>query len=203
MNTAGDPSLARFSVAIVLGLWDELRALRLSAPPGEPDRRWREALLQAHLFAGFPRVVEASEVLAQVGGLGRPDADEARAVADRFAEGRALFDRIYAENAPEVRGALESYHPVLARWIEGHAYGRVLARDGLAPQVREILAVACLVALGQERQLASHVRGALRLGADERELHAALDAIAELVPPETLERGRRVLERFSRAELGE
>ena len=199
MTTAGDPSLARFSVAIVLGLWDELRALRLAARPGEPDRRWREALLQAHLFAGFPRVVEASEVLAQVGGLGPPDGDdEARAVGDRFAEGRALFDRIYAENAAEVRGALEGYHPVLARWIEGHAYGRVLAREGLAPHEREILAVACLAALGQERQLASHVRGALRLGAGEGELHAALDAIADLVPAETLERGRRVLERFAR-----
>jgi 4-carboxymuconolactone decarboxylase len=197
MTTSRDGRLACFSVAIVLGRWDELAALRRAAPPGEPDRRWREALLQAHLFAGFPRVVEASEVIAQAGGLGRPEPDELAPMGERFAEGRALFERIYAENAAEVRASLEGYHPLLARWIEGHAYGRVLSRAGLAPHVREILAVACLVALGQERQLASHVRGALRLGAAEAELEDALDAIAYLVPADVLERGRRVVERFA------
>ncbi len=193
-----DRSLVRFSVAIVLGLWEELRALRQDAPPGEPDRRWREALLQAHLFAGFPRVVEASEVLAQVGGLGEPEADEVRPAGDRFAEGRALFDRIYAESANEVMASLESYHPVLARWIEGHAYGRVLARGGLAPKTREILAVACLAAQGQERQLASHMRGALRLGATEEEIRDAFASVADLLDADKLQRAERVVDKFTR-----
>ena len=46
-------ALARFFTAVVVGEWDEVRRLRAAAPPGEPDREWREALLQTHLFAGF------------------------------------------------------------------------------------------------------------------------------------------------------
>ena len=58
----GDRLLARLSAAVVLGDWEGLRALRAQAPPGQPDRRWREALLQTHLFAGFPRTIEAAGV---------------------------------------------------------------------------------------------------------------------------------------------
>ena len=194
---AQDRRLARLSVAIVLGRWDELRRLRGDAPPNEPDRAWREALLQAHLFAGFPRVVEALGILEEAGGLGELEPGEALYEPDHFARGRTLFERIYAEQAAPVRERLEGFHPVFARWIEGHAYGRVLARAGLAPARREILAVACLAALDQDRQLASHARGALLLGASELALTASLDAVADLIDDQALRRARGVLDRFA------
>ena len=56
--TAKDTRLVRLSAGIALGAWDEVRTLRQEAPAGEPDRAWREIVLQSHLFAGFPRVVE-------------------------------------------------------------------------------------------------------------------------------------------------
>lgn len=191
-----DRILIRLSVGICTGDWELLRRLRAAAPPGEPDRRWREAMLQAHLFAGLPRVVEACGVLEAVGGLGEPDEEEARHQGDRFEAGRELFERIYAGQAATVRATLERYHPVLERWIEGHAYGRVLARPGLSPDRREILAVGCLAALGQDRQLASHVRGAMFVGASTEELVATLDTIADLVDETRLRHALRVVERF-------
>jgi len=190
--------LVRLSVAICTGRWDALRAVRRCAPPGEPDRRWREAMLQAHLFAGFPRVVEACGVLAEEGGLGTPDEDETRPQGDRFDAGRALFERIYAGRAADVRAALRRFHPTLERWIEGHAYGRVLAREGLAADRRELLAVACLAALAdQEPQLGAHARGALRVGASAQELSETLDTVGELVDGEAVERARRVVGSFA------
>ena len=192
-----DRLLVRLSVGICLGDWELLRRVRAAAPEGQPDRRWREACLQAHLFAGMPRVVEAWGVLDAAGGLGEPDAEEARHEADRFEAGHALFERIYGPQAAAVRETLSGYHPVLERWIEGHAYGRVLARPGLSPDRREILAVACLSALGQDRQLASHARGAVFVGATSEELREALDAVEDLVPRETLRHARRVLDRFA------
>lgn len=192
-----DARLARLFTAIVLGDWGALRAARAAAAPGEPDRSWREALLQAHLFAGFPRVVEACGVLAEVGGLGRPEPGEIAGEPDRPERGRALFDRIYADGAERVRAALTAGHPDLASWIEGHAYGRVLSRPGLDPARRELLAVAGLAATGQERQLASHARGALRCGARPEALAGVLDAVADLIAPDDLARARRVVERFA------
>jgi 4-carboxymuconolactone decarboxylase len=192
-----DRRLVRLSAAIALGRHDELRALRREAPPGEPDRRWREVLLQAQLFAGFPRVVEAAGVLAAAGGLGAPEPEELASVADLDA-GRALFDAIYGARAAAVRAELAAFHPTLALWIAEHAYARVLARPGLAADRRELCAVAALAAQGQERQLASHARGAVRLGASPREVHETLEEIAPLLEAPLLARARDVVAHFAR-----
>lgn len=193
-----DRRLVRLFTACVLGRWDVVRELRAAAIAPEPDRRWREAVLQVHVFAGFPRLVEAYAVLADEGGLGELDEGELHAGAsDARARGRELFERIYASDAPAVRAMLESHHADFASWIEEHAYGRVLARPGLSPDRRELCAVAALAALGQERQLASHARGSLRVGASATELSATLDAIQDLVEPARLADARRVVARFA------
>jgi len=192
-----DVVLLRLSVGICLGDWNLLRELRRSAAPGEPDRAWREAALQAHLFAGLPRLVEACGVLAEAGGLGAPDPGEAAYAADDFGAGQELFQRIYGGDSPRVRAGLAAAHPVLEHWILGHAYGRVLARPGLAPDRRELCAVACLASLGQDRQLASHVRGGLRCGATAAELRAALAAVGDLLRDHELRHAQRVLDRFA------
>ena len=192
-----DRRLVRLAALITLGDWDELRALRRAAPDGEPDRRWREVLLQSHLFAGFPRMVEAASRLAEAGGLGPSEADELLEARDPGA-GRRLFESIYAEQAAAVRADLAGFHPLLARWIDEHAYSRVLARPGLAPDRRELCAVAALAAQEQERQLASHARGAVRLGANVAEVQAVVEEIRDLLAPPALERAREVVAHFAR-----
>ncbi len=196
--TPTDRRLVRLSALIALGRWDELGALRRAAPAGEPDRRWREVVLQAHLFAGFPRVVEAASVLAAAGGLGACEADERESAPPELAAGRALFDAIYGARAEAVRAELAGFHPVLARWIDEHAYARVLARPGLGADRRELCAVAALAAQGQDRQLASHARGAVRLGASPAEVRETLEEIAALLEPAALARAREVVAHFTR-----
>lgn len=185
--------LIRVSVAIVLGHWDQLRRLRTEAPAGEPDRAWREAVLQTHLFAGFPRLVEAYSQLEAVGGLGAPDADEVLREPSDPARGRELFERIYAGASPAVLAFLERQHPDYADWILGHAYGRVLMRPGLGADRRELLACACLAALGQDRQLGSHARGALRCGATPTELTETLETAAPDIGTRALAAARNVV----------
>lgn len=203
-----DPALRdllRLSVALVLGDWPHLVELRRAQGPDLPPDRapaWREALLQAHLFAGIPRIVEAFGVLEQAGGLGVPGPEELAPPEDEAADqarGFAFFEQVYGERAPRVRGMLEGYHPDWARWVLGHAYGRVLTRPILGAATRELLAVACLAALGQDRQLAGHARGAVRCGASPGQLHGALDAVADLLGAEALGRSREVLETFGQA----
>lgn len=188
--------LLRLSVSIVLGDWEHLRELRRRA---QPDRSWREAALQTHLFAGIPRVVEAFGVLAEEGGLGIPDPEELAPTRTEEADieaGFHFFEMVYGHRAPRVRAMLEGYHPDWGRWVLGHAYGRVLTRPGISPARRELLAVVCLAALDQSRQLASHARGAVRAGADPEQLVAAVDAVADLLDPAVLRRTRKVLETF-------
>lgn len=190
--------LARLSTAIVLGAWDEVRAVRADAPGGEPDRAWREAVLQTHLFGGFPRLVEAYGYLDEAGGLGEATAEEHEAEGDA-ARGAALFDRIYGEGAEAVRALLDGYSRDYAAMIAQHAYGRVLSRPGLDAAEREVFASCALAALGQERQLASHARGAMRCGADHASLVACFDAVRDLMGDERHERALRIAERFREA----
>lgn len=206
--------LARVTALICLGDRDGLRQARLEAPPGEPDRGWREAVLQSHLFAGFPRLVEAHGVLASAGGLGQLEPDELEGGEidgggidgggidggwPFFRRGEELFDRIYGAGADQVRELLAGYHPDLAGSIAGHAYGRILARPGLDAASRELCAVAALFVTDQERQLASHARGAVRCGASRGAVLELPALLEDLVSGEVLERGRAVIERFARA----
>lgn len=189
--------LARLCVHLVLGDWDGLVAHRSAAPAGEPDREWREAVLQGHVFAGFPRAVQASVELDKAGGLGTPEPDEIEGPAPDPARGRELFETIYAHRADDVRAILKGAHPDFATWVEEHAYARVLGRPGLSAARRELLAVAMLAAMGQDRQLASHARGAVRCGADPSEVMDVLDAIADLMNADDVERARAVIGRYS------
>lgn len=188
-------SLIELTVLAVLGRFEALRAWRkgLAEVPG---RAHREALLQVHLFAGFPRLVEACGVLEECGGLGPIGPEERLGWQPDRGRGLELFGRIYAAQSAAVAGSLERFHPELAEWVLGHAYGRVLTRPGLSGEQRELLAVAALIATDQERQLASHVRGAARLGAGRADLEALLEALSELLPADQIERARRVVERF-------
>ncbi|MCY2961618.1 MAG: carboxymuconolactone decarboxylase family protein [Planctomycetota bacterium] len=192
-----DRRLARLFAACVLGEWAEVRAQRAAAGPGEPDRRWREAALMIHVFAGVPRAVESYGVLESAGGLGNPDPAELAEPAG--AGGAELFARIYAEGSDEVRALLTRHHPLFARYVLEHAYGRVLSRPGLGADRRELLACAALAVLGQERQLASHARGAVRCGASPAEIAAVIEAVADLGTPEGMESARQVVRRFARA----
>src|SRR5262249_53149015 len=98
-----------------------------------------------------------------------------RAPRDRIraAAGRAVFERIYAEKTAAVLNYLRGLDPAVAAWIGEHAYGRVLSRPGLVARERELFSVAALIATGQEKQLLSHVLGALRCGADRAAVRTA------------------------------
>ncbi|MFT4708887.1 MAG: alkylhydroperoxidase/carboxymuconolactone decarboxylase family protein YurZ [Planctomycetota bacterium] len=193
--------LLHISVAIVQGDWKRLRELRLGASPGQPNRAWREAVLQTHLFAGFPRLVEALGVIEKAGGLGEVQPEECMPPCDEsedIARGFDFFGQIYGDGAGRIRDMLDGYHPEWGRWILGHAYGRVLARPGLSPDRRELCAVVCLAALDQERQLASHARGAVRCGATPAAVRAALQAVEDRLNPELVARAKTVIGAFAR-----
>jgi len=194
--SAGERRLLTLFVASVCGDWPAVEAVRRSAADGEPDRAWREVILMVHVFAGFPRQVETFEVLERAGGSGTPDADEVLAQPAERGAGQALFERIYQRQAASVQARLTSFHPDFADWILGHAYGRVLSRPGLSADRRELFAIAALAVSGQDRQLASHTRGALFCGATQAEIRATLEVIEPWMSAERRTRARAVVERF-------
>ena len=63
--------------------------------------------------------------------------------------------------------------------VEG--YGKILGRPGLDLPRRELCIIAACAAAGQDRQLHSHLHGALNAGVRPADVEGAIDAIADIL----------------------
>ena len=89
---------------------------------------------------------------------------------------------VYGESYSMLRRNIRALHPALDNWMITDGYGKVLSRPGLDLKTRELCIVAACAASAQQRQLHSHLHGALNAGAAIAEVEAALTALADLVP---------------------
>lgn len=169
-------TLVAAKIATTTGSWGDLPAcIDAGRDNGNQRLQFEETLLQALLFAGFPRVVSAFEILQEQWPPDTPPSGGALPDELQLEAGHRLFDRIYGDNANAVRDMLASYHQELHDYVFDAAYGRILSRPGLSGRLRELLAVAALHALdNQLPQLVAHARGALEFGATEVEVSEAL-----------------------------
>jgi 4-carboxymuconolactone decarboxylase len=136
-----------------------------------------EVALQLFLIAGFQASLEAVFQLEAV--LGPHQPTDRRPVPDCHPDqlmpaGLQLQARVYRDNVDKLRENLSRVSPELADWTVMIGYGLVLSRPGLPESWRELLEVAVLSASQFPRQLHSHLRGALNLGATAEEVEIVL-----------------------------
>ena len=84
-----------------------------------------------------------------------------------------MYDRL--------RENIRALHPLLDEWMIVEGYGKVLSRPALDLPRRELCIVAACAASKQDRQLHSHLHGALNVGVQPDVIEAAIDAIADLL----------------------
>lgn len=176
------------------------RTLGRAAERAEADSRVavrvEEALLQAHLFVGFPAVLTAMGVWRELrDGPAAPEEDGLSApesTSEWQERGEAVCRRVYGSAYEELRSVVARLHPALDRWMVTSGYGRVLGREGLELGVRELCNVALLAAAGWGPQLHSHARGALLVGVPGEDIELAVEIGTESCrdPGEALEARR-------------
>ena len=192
-------ALCRALAYATVGRQGELEPIyRQSLSDGIPISDLREGALCAHLYAGVPRAIEAFRALRAAAGEGWPDR-EPKPPIDRRSAGIQLFDRVYGRHAAPVRDMLRGFEPAFENVVLEDAYGRILAREALSPRRRELMAVTALAAGRLPRQLDSHLRGALALGATRNEVSDAIDVAAEVGAPDAIEEARDRFERLAPA----
>ena len=159
-----------------------------------------EVILQSYLFAGFPRTLNAARTWRAVSEstppAEDPDADLSRS-ASWTARGEETCKVIYGESYEMLRRNIRGLHPALDTWMITDGYGKVLSRPGLDLKTRELCIVAACAASGQQRQLHSHLHGALNAGATLNEVEGALSALSSLVQEADLERYEALLSRVA------
>jgi 4-carboxymuconolactone decarboxylase len=141
-----------------------------------------EVLIQSYLFLGYPATLNALAVWRQ-----RTGRSAAETTADDWEywvhRGETLCGRVYGSQYERLRGNVAALHPDLDRWMVAEGYGKVLARPGLEMEVRELCIVALLAGIDAPRQLHSHLRGALNVGAKAAEVGEALEIALANAPP--------------------
>lgn len=193
--------LASIEALIALGKERLLHAIFELALEEEVDLiHIHEAMLQACIFCGFPRTINAFAVLRRYllergNGLDEksPPLLDERSAEQMDVMGVNLFRTIYQYNHFEVLKALEMDHPELPGWVIRDVYGKVLTRPALEPKERELAAVAALTVSRVYPQLLSHIKGGLNLGADKSEVKEVILQMEAYVPKEIVRRALRIL----------
>ncbi len=193
---AGLRHLVRIAGAIAGSPEGQVRSLMFEAV-GEVDAvQVEEIVLQSYLFAGFPRTLNAMRIWRGVSERAAPESDPEAAAEDfdlwrrRGAETCAV---VYGDSYERLRRNVCGLHPALDEWMIVDGYGKVLSRPGVDLRTRELCVVAACAVSGQQRQLHSHLRGALNSGSAVGEIAAVLDALGDLISRDDLGRYRQLL----------
>jgi 4-carboxymuconolactone decarboxylase len=175
-------ALVRFAAIVAAGNDDAVRAGVVSIG-GEVPVVWvEELLLQTYLFAGFPRALNAMREWRRV----HPQVASSDTAEPTRADGEATCERVYGAMYHRLRENIRHLHPLLDDWMISEGYGKVLSRPNLDLPRRELCIVAACAATAQDRQLHSHLHGALNAGASVEVIDATIDALADLLGAERL-----------------
>lgn len=183
-----DAALVRLALALPDADDPDVSSRMVDARRAGAAPAWlEEVVLMTVLFAGFPRALVAARMLRRLQplepGEDAVDYDAWRAWAER---GEATCRAVYGDHYEKLRPHVAELHPALDQWVIVDGYGRTLGRPALDLPRRELCAVGMLIPQRVPRQLHSHLRGALNVGAGRARIEAALALAAAdpLVPPE-------------------
>jgi 4-carboxymuconolactone decarboxylase len=197
---AGIRHLVRIAGAIAGSPEGQMRAVMSEALDEVDPLAVEEIILQSYLFAGFPRALNAARAWRMVSEHPAPQSDAEASVKDLElwkTRGEATCAIVYGESYEKLRRNIRELHPALDEWMIVDGYGKVLGRPGVDLRTRELCVVAACAVSGQQRQLHSHLRGALNAGASSSELAAVLDALTDLISRDDLSRYRQLLSKVA------
>jgi 4-carboxymuconolactone decarboxylase len=191
-------ALVRLAGVISAGTEPQVRdSLAQAASACRPD--WvEEVVLQSYLFAGFPRALNAAREWRRISRRPAPESDEGENfenVSRWRIEGETTCATVYGPFYERLRHNIRQLHPALDAWMIVDGYGKVLSRPALDLRRRELCVVAACATARQDRQLHSHLYGALHAGASPAEVQEAMDAVADLVGPDDARRYRQLFAR--------
>jgi 4-carboxymuconolactone decarboxylase len=193
-------ALVRLAARIAAGTEAEIRtALAAAAAAAVPSAWVDELLLQSYLFCGFPRALNAAREWRRIAPESVPGenaGDPARAGA-WLARGEATCAAVYDGMYDKLRRNVFELHPALDAVMVMDGYGKVLGRPGLDLPRRELCIVAACAVTGQDRQLHSHLHGALNVGVSRAAVDAAVDTLAPLLGPDRARAVRLLLARVA------
>ena len=181
--TDGDRALIRISGALASGDEAALADALSHGREVAEDSKVEEVLLQSYLFLGFPVSLNGMAAWRRLTGRD-PSGPTALDYPLWGERGRDVCGAVYSGQYERPRESVRELHPDLEQWMLVEGYGKVLGRPGLALVMRELCIVATLAVTGASKQLHSHLRGALNVGALPADVETALAEAERFVDEE-------------------
>lgn len=163
------------------------KALNQGLDAGLTVNEAKEILVQLYAYTGFPRSLNALNVLMNV-----TEARKQRGIKDVAGKepvqpvpvGEELRQLGIANQTKisggPVQGPLFEFAPAINQFLQTHLFGDIFARDNLDWQSRELATVGALAATpGVEAQLLSHMRASLRVGLSSEQLQQVVDMLRD------------------------
>jgi 4-carboxymuconolactone decarboxylase len=201
-STLDAPTAQLVDLAAVLaaGTEAEMRSALEAAAKSAIDPVWVEELvLQTYLFAGFPRTLNGMRLWRRASNRVAESADFEESLRSLWtSRGEQTCEEVYGTLYKRLRANIRTLHPALDTWMID-LYGRVLGRPGLDLKRRELCIVAACAALEQDRQLHSHLHGAINAGATPEEVDDTLRIVAPRLGRESSHRYSLLWARVRRA----
>ena len=154
-------SIAQAAAYTARGNQDGLKqALAAGLDAGVSLNEFKEILVQAYAYCGFPRSINALTTLMQLE-TERGNSDILGKLPSAKPEGTAL--EYGAQNqtklvGTEVKGQLFEFVPAIDEYLKAHLFGDIFARDNVDWQTRELATIAMLAAReGVDAQLQAHI----------------------------------------------
>jgi 4-carboxymuconolactone decarboxylase len=179
-------ALVRLAAQVAGGTEGEIREALGDAVASTPPTWIEELILQTYLFAGFPRAPNAAREWRRLSGGSQAEAAEANPAGgnDDYtnapewrSRGEETCAVVYGDAYAPLRRNIAHLHPALDTWMIVEGYGKVLSRPGLDLPRRELCIIAACAHTGQDRQLHSHLHGALNAGAPAGAVDSTFDAL--------------------------
>jgi len=176
-------SLVRTAAIVTVGTEPAIRRALADAQVTVRAVWIEELLLQTYLFAGFPRALNATREWRRISGQAAPLQDDEEALgATTFVErGESTCATVYGPFYEQLRVNIRRLHPALDSWMISEGYGKVLGRPQLDLARRELCIVAACAVARQDRQLHSHLYGALHSGVLPDVVSAVLTLLSDLL----------------------
>jgi 4-carboxymuconolactone decarboxylase len=199
--------LVLLAAAIAGGSEADVRGRLAEALAAQVPEAWiEELILQSHLFSGFPRTLNAAREWRRQWPVRAPSAaaelgaephegSDIEEVGEWRTRGEATCAAVYDGMYEKLRLNVRDLHPLLDEWMVVDGYGKVLGRPGLDLPRRELCIVAACAATGQDRQLHSHLHGALNVGVDAATLGETIEALAPGLGAERARSAKLLLDR--------
>lgn len=159
------------------GLQDQIR---VGLTMGMSPRQIKGIFIQLLFYAGIPATVhgllQAQTVINERDEWKAADipveADWLETLEAKLKRGSEIRRNLWGEPANlEIKSSLaQRLVPEASDIVDGYNYGEVWARDDLAPKERMVCVLAALMARGHWQQLRRHVRYALNMGFNRREI---------------------------------